>query len=65
MLLTNQKNINYKNLYEIQKETTPSFFTAAKIIKDYSVSYQKTKFNKTFAYDYINRCFFFTLYKKK
>jgi hypothetical protein len=32
MLLTNQKNINYENLYEIRKETTPSLFASAKVI---------------------------------
>jgi hypothetical protein len=31
MLLTNQKTINYENLYEIQKGTTPFFFTSANI----------------------------------
>jgi len=31
MLLTNQKNINYENLYEIRKETTPSLFAIAKV----------------------------------
>lgn len=31
MLLTNQKNINYENLYEIRKETTPSLFASAKV----------------------------------
>ena len=31
MLLTNQKNINYENLYEIRKETTPFIFATAKV----------------------------------
>jgi hypothetical protein len=31
MLLTNQKTINYENLYETKKETTPSSFASAKI----------------------------------
>lgn len=32
MLLTNQKTINYENLYETKKETTPSLFTGAKLL---------------------------------
>jgi hypothetical protein len=31
MLLTNQKNINYENLYEMRKETTPFVFSGAKV----------------------------------
>ena len=33
MLLTNQKNINYENLYKNQKGTTPSDFSAAKVVE--------------------------------
>jgi hypothetical protein len=32
MLLTNQKNINYENLYEKHKGTTPSDFAGAKVL---------------------------------
>ena len=32
MLLTNQKTINYENLYETKKETTPSQFASAKLL---------------------------------
>jgi hypothetical protein len=32
MLLTNQKTINYENLYETKKETTPPQFASAKVL---------------------------------
>ena len=32
MLLTNQKTINYENLHQFRKETTPSSFASAKVV---------------------------------
>jgi len=48
MLLTNQKTINYENLYETRKETTPHLFTVAKILHKSIFFQQKLKFNTTF-----------------
>jgi hypothetical protein len=43
MLLTNQKTINYENLYEIQKGTTPFFFTLQ--MYNTCLNYIQQKFN--------------------
>jgi hypothetical protein len=48
MLLTNQKTINYENLYETRKETTPPLFTDAKIQHISRFFKKKIKFNITF-----------------
>jgi hypothetical protein len=45
MLLTNQKTINYENLYEIQKGTTPFFFTLQIYNNCLNYIQQKTNFN--------------------
>ena len=49
MLLTNQKTINYENLYETRKETTPPLFAGAKVLHKSSYFKQKIIFNTTFA----------------
>jgi len=45
MLLTNQKTINYENLYKTNKETTPFRFVSANIIRFLNNSQQKINFN--------------------